>query len=260
MKLFYFIVVWLFGYHAKAQRDTVVIKGVVTCNTFIEPVQNAEISLKLSGGYTFFQKTDTSGKYEFKLKADTGSQCSISITATNAWSRNTKQGCFFSCKDVGTAKLYSGNEYIKDFKLSRAYHCGEKQWSPIRFNTNSIISCNDSLNKIDSLKYDSFNKVISDLYDALKSNPTITIELQGHASTLEKNGKELALYRTQIIKEILIAKGINRKRIETASWGSEKLLVKDAVINKVKTKEEKLTLHLKNQRVIFRIVNWDFKE
>jgi hypothetical protein len=41
-------------------------------------------------------------------------------------------------------------------------------------------------------------------------------------------------------------------------WGEKKLLVKDDVINKAKTKEEKEALHAKNRRTVFRIVNWDY--
>jgi hypothetical protein len=146
MKFFFYIFFCLFSYGAIAQSDMVIIKGIVTGDVNNELVQNAEISLKLVGGYTFFQKTDTAGRYEFKLKIDTISKCSISITSKDAWSPNVKQGCFFSSKDVGTAELHSGTEYIKDFQLTRIYHCGEKHWSPLLFNTNSIVSCNDSLN------------------------------------------------------------------------------------------------------------------
>ncbi len=118
----------------------------------------------------------------------------------------------------------------------------------------------DSLYKIDSTYYYKFDDVCNQLYITLKEDPTVTIEIDGHASTQEKNHEELSLYRAQLIKEILIAKGINRKRIEAVGWGNHKLLVKDAIIRKSKTKEEKYKLHAKNQRVVFRILNWDFKE
>ena len=78
--------------------------------------------------------------------------------------------------------------------------------------------------------------------------------------SIEKNNELLALYRTQLIKEVLIAKGINKNRITTKGWGNTKLLIKDKVIKKAKSQEEKLALHTKNQRVVFRIISWDFKE
>ena len=261
MKFFLHIFFFLISYDVVAQSDTVIIKGIVNCDIYNEPVQNAELSLKLSGGYTFFQKTDTSGRYEFKLKIDTSSRCSISITSKYAWSRSVKQGCFLYCNDVGTAELQPGTEYIKDFKLTRAYHCGEKHFSPLIFNTNSIVSCNDSLNKIDSTTYYTFNKTINELYDVLKTNPTIIIEFQGHASTLEKNHELLSLYRAQLIGEVLIAKGIDKRRIQAKGWGNHKPLIKDDYIKKrAITKEENAALHLKNQRVVFRIISWDYIE
>lgn len=261
MKFFLYIFLFLFSYGIIAQSDIVIIKGIVTCDVNNETVQNAEISLKLFGGYTFFQKTDTSGRYEFKLKIDTVSKCSISITSKDAWSHYVKQGCFLFCKDVGIAELHSGTEYIKDFKLTKVNHCGEKHWPPLLFNTNTITSCNDSLNIIDSAYYYTFNKVINELYDILKTNPTIIIEFQGHASTLEKNHELLSLYRAQLIGEVLIAKGVDKKRIQAKGWGNHKLLIKDDYIKKrAKTNEEKAALHLKNQRVVFRVLSFDYKE
>ena len=41
-------------------------------------------------------------------------------------------------------------------------------------------------------------------------------------------------------------------------WGEKKVLIKDDVIAKAKTKEEKEALHQKNRRTVFRIVNWDY--
>jgi hypothetical protein len=58
----------------------------------------------------------------------------------------------------------------------------------------------------------------------------------------------------------LVSKGINKKRIQTKSWGTKKMLFKTEQIEKAMNEGEKATLHLKNQRVVFRIVSWDFKE
>jgi outer membrane protein OmpA-like peptidoglycan-associated protein len=82
----------------------------------------------------------------------------------------------------------------------------------------------------------------------------------GHASTLEKNHELLSLYRAQLVGEALIAKGINRQRIQAKGWGNHKLLIRDETIKKAKTCDEKMALHIKNQRVVFKIVSWDFKE
>ena len=147
---------------------------------------------------------------------------------------------------------------MKNFELSAITNCFTRL-PTIFFYTNSILSCNDSIYRVDSTYNYKFDDACNSLYTTLKENPTVVIELQGHASAKEKNPDELALYRAQLIKEILVAKGINRKRIETKGWGNHKRLVKDDVIKKVKTNEEKNALHTKNQRVVFRILNWDFE-
>jgi outer membrane protein OmpA-like peptidoglycan-associated protein len=130
----------------------------------------------------------------------------------------------------------------------------------IYFNTNSILSCNDSLNQVDSIRVKTFDYACNEMITILKENPTITIEIVGHASTQEKNHQLLSLYRAQLIKEILVAKVINPKHIKTVGWGNHKLLIKDDFIKKAKTNEEKQSLHLKNQRAYFRVIDWDFKE
>ncbi len=130
----------------------------------------------------------------------------------------------------------------------------------IYFQTNSILSCNDSLNQIDSTRCKPFDYVCNEMISILQNNPSITIELVGHASTVEKNHELLSLYRAQIIKEILVAKNIKPKRITVIGWGNHKLLIKDGYIKKAKSEEEKKSLHMKNQRAFFRITSWDFKE
>ncbi|MES2760580.1 MAG: OmpA family protein [Bacteroidota bacterium] len=130
----------------------------------------------------------------------------------------------------------------------------------IYFNTNSIISCNDSLHQLDSMRVQTFDYACKEMITILKENPTIIIEVVGHASTQEKNHELLSLYRAQLIKEILVAKSVNTKRIKTRGWGNHKLLIKDDFIKKARTKEEKQSLHIRNQRVYYRVIDWDFKE
>jgi hypothetical protein len=259
MRLLSCIIIFLINYNFIAQDNFVTVAGRVLSSSNNENVENAIITLKLKGGYSFEQKTDTSGKYEFKFQIDEPSTCTVSIITNKITKSKSFRYGFLANKDIGKIELKTGVIYIKDFDLTPV-SCGGLDFSAILFNTNSIISCNDSLSKIDSTRYGHLKDAIIFLYQTLKENPTVIIELLGHASTIEKNHEQLALYRAQVIKEILIAKGINRNRLMTKSWGNHKLLIKDNVIKKAKTNEEKAALHLKNQRVVFRIINWDFKE
>lgn len=241
-------------------QNSVLIKGNVINSEDKEGVENALIVLKLEGGYIFEQKSDSTGKYQFDFSIASPKTFTISIyTDKHTKSKRNKDCGFLVTKETGTGELQFKTEYIKDFYLTKVYDCGSRMSSFV-FNTNSIICCNDSLNKIDSTRYDSFNYAINSLIKTLKENPTIIIEFQGHASSIEKNPELIALYRTQLIKEILISKGINGKRIMIKSWGNKKLLIKDDLIKNAKTKEDKLALHQKNQRVLCRIISWDFKE
>lgn len=238
---------------------SICIKGSVKSSDDNVPVVNAYLLIKLEGGYTLSQKTDSSGKYNFSFTIEKLSSYTLSIGTDKLTTAKHYKFGFLANKDNQIGFLNNDTIIIKNFSMSPVIGCGPVA-PAILFNTNSIISCNDSLSIIDSVNYGYLKDAINYLYKTLKENPTIIIEMQGHASSIEKNSEQLALYRTQIIKEILIAKGINKNRLLTKSWGSQKLLIRDDIIKKAKTKEEKASLHLKNQRVVFRIVSWDFKE
>lgn len=241
-----------------SQVNYVSISGnVVSENN--NPINNAIIILKLSSGSILQEKTDTIGNFLFKIKNDTISDFTINIATDNTTNTKFKSNCgFLANSDYAKGKLHSKVNFVKNFKLFEITHCGEAP--KILFYKNSLKSCNDSINRVNSLYNFTFNDACDFIYETLIGNPTIVIEISGHASLQEKNPDELALYRAQQIKEILVAKGINRRRIETKGWGNQKLLVKDDVIKKAKSKIEKNALHAKNQRVVFRILNWDFKE
>lgn len=102
--------------------------------------------------------------------------------------------------------------------------------------------------------------VIEILYHELLESPEIMLEIDGHASVLEKDPEQLSLKRAELIRQILIEKGINPKRISVKGFGIQKLWITNDMIKKAKSKEEKMFLHTRNQRVNFRVINWDFKE
>ncbi len=247
------------NFHLSSQVNFVSISGNVVSSYNNEYVANAKVHLRLTSGLNYELITDSIGHYEFKIKNDTLSDFEITIATDRiTTSKSNKKSGFLATKDFGKGKLNGNISFVKNFELQEAKGCGLV--FTVLFYKNSIISCNDSLHLKDSIYYDTFDDVCNLLYNSLKENPTMIIELQGHSSRQEKNYEELSLYRAHLIKEILVAKGINRRRIETKGWGNRKLFVKDEVIKKAKTNEEKNALHTKNQRVVFRILNWDFKE
>lgn len=259
MKFFCCILISLLSYCTFAQSNTAILQGVVTVDGSNEPVENAWLHLHLSGGYILEQKTDSTGKYKFSFGFTATSSCTISIGSDKYTKSKTAKTGFLASKETVIVDLTETREYKKDFVLTKVIYCGP--YAPtILFNTNSITSCNDSIAKIDSIQYLSFDNSIQSLYEQLKENSNIIIEIQAHASLIEKNPAQLSLFRAELIKEILIAKGLNSRRIEVKGWGTQKLLIKNNIIRKAKTKEEKQALHTKNQRVVFRVISWDFKE
>ncbi len=260
MKLFFYICFSLVCFSSLAQEKTIHLKGRITCDRSNHGVENALVHLKLSGGYTFSYKTDSSGKYHFDFGILTPSSCTLNVsTDQSSKSFYVRDGCFLRSKDSGIIpELHDSIDYVKDFVIIAAF-C-EYEPPIVLFRRNSILSCNDSMHVINPKRYNTFDSILKELYHILKTNPTIVIEFTGHASTLEKNADALSLYRAQLMCNLMAAKGINPKRLSARGFGSLQLLVRDEQIKKVQNQEEKAALHLKNQRVTYRILNWDFKE
>lgn len=257
MKLFSYIFIFLFSFPCISQT-IITIKGVVISQDNSEKIENALVVLKLDG-YQFEQKTDTTGKYIFTFSSVRTSTCSVTVHSDKHTKSKSHELGFMATKDAGNFILDSNAIFEKNFLLNPIIGCG-RIIHPFFFKTNQIVIYNDSLNKADSLQFKSYDYAINDLIKYLKKEPNLTFEIQGHASSQEKSPQLLSENRAQLIKEILAAKGINRERLFVKGWGNQKLLIPDSIIKKEKTKEEKLILHSKNQRVIFRIRSWDFKE
>lgn len=259
MKFLFLILLLSTFFYSFPQKDSIIVKGIVKTQDG-KKIEKALIHLISSQGHRYEYKTDSSGKYRFYFQSEAIFSCTVSIASDKyTTARKLRNLGFLATKDVAIFELKPGKVYEKNFELTEVPFCGPVAPS-LLFYKNSIICYNDSLHKKDSINYESFHNTINLLYSTLKEEPGIVIEIQGHASINEKNPQDLSEFRAQLIKEILVAKGINRNRLQTKSWGSQKLLIRDDVIKKVKTKEEKDTLHQKNQRVVFRIISWDFKE
>lgn len=185
MKFLFFIVITWFSYCSFSQINIVTLEGIVTTDDVKDPVENAIIRLKLSSGVMLEEKTDALGKYKFTVK-DTTSNFSITIaTDKSTRSLSRSSSCFFASRDEGKGTLKANTNFIKDFQLTKVLDCGGRM-PYILFTTNSIISCNDSLHKINPNTYDSFIDAINMFYETIEANPTIVIEIAGHASSWEK--------------------------------------------------------------------------
>jgi peptidoglycan-associated lipoprotein len=225
------------------------LTGTVVSEKGNEPVKNAMIHLKGSNGDMFEQKTGADGKYIFKLKENTSYEVSVA-TDKNTTSQTYTIG-FLANKDIGKLTTVGENEskdYIKDFALTPVLP-GEIRFPAVLYDLGKSTLRPESK---DSLNF---------LYQTLIDNPTIVIELQAHTDSRgnDKANQKLSEERAKSCVDYLnVEKKIPMARLMSKGWGEKKLLVKDDVINKAKTKEEKEALHAKNRRTVFRIVNWDY--
>ena len=225
------------------------LSGTVVSEKGSEPVKNAMMHLKGSNGDMFEQKTGADGKYIFKLKENTSYEVSVA-TDKNTTSQTYTIG-FLANKDVGKLTSVGENEskdYIKDFALTPVLP-GEIRFPAVLYDLGKSTLRPESK---DSLNF---------LYQTLVDNPSIVIELQAHTDSRgnDKANQKLSEERAKSCVDYLnLEKKIPLARLMSKGWGEKKLLVKDDVINKAKTKEEKEALHAKNRRTVFRIVNWDY--
>jgi peptidoglycan-associated lipoprotein len=224
------------------------LTGTVVSDENNEPVQNASIHLKGSSGDMFEFNTGADGKYNFKLKDNTSYEVTVATGKTTA-SKSYTLG-FLANKDMGKLTTVDENEskdFVKDFALTPVK--AEIRFPAVLYDLGKATLRPESK---DSLNF---------LYQTLIDNPTIVIELQSHTDSRGSNtdNQKLSEERAKsCVVYLSEEKKIPLARLTSKGWGEGKLLIKDAVINKAKTKEEKEALHQKNRRTVFRIINWDY--
>ncbi|MBI3520068.1 MAG: PD40 domain-containing protein [Bacteroidetes bacterium] len=239
------------------------LTGTVVSSENNEPVTNALIHLKGSNGDMFEFKTAADGKYNFKLKENTSYEVTVA-TDKSTVSQTFKLG-FLANKDMGKLTTVDENEskdFVKDFALTPVkaeirfpavlYALGKADLLVDPAGTDPSNDTHKPLNSKDSLNF---------LYQTLIDNPTIIIELQAHTDSRGNDAKNQTLSEARAkscVDYLVNEKKIPIARLQSKGWGEKKLLVKDDVINKAKTKEEKNALHQKNRRTVFRIVSWDY--
>lgn len=110
-----------------------------------------------------------------------------------------------------------------------------------------------------------FEKSIDTLVSIMKRNPTIIIELKSVSYSEGINAKDcdiLETKRSQLIKDELIKKGIQKERVLTKSFcNNEKLKItqNDIEVSKLSKNEQELYRSLK-RRCFTRIISWEFDD
>jgi outer membrane protein OmpA-like peptidoglycan-associated protein len=98
---------------------------------------------------------------------------------------------------------------------------------------------------------------IDSLKNFLVSHPKIKLEIGGHSDSRAKPSRSIHLSyaRAQSIKDSLVKKGIDEKRLSAKGYEGTQLLFTDEMIRKQKTKQAQEELHAKNRRTALTITS-----
>lgn len=95
--------------------------------------------------------------------------------------------------------------------------------------------------------------------DVLNENPTVVLEVRGHADSKEKEPLSLGLARASAIKDSLVGHGVVPGRIIVRSIGTLEPLIDGLTIERMKTVSEQEDARQENRRVDMKIVAWDWE-
>ncbi len=215
-----------------------------------EPVENVKVKIVGSDGSIKEFVTGKDGSYNLpKLKENTTYTISTETGKGSKSATHNRDG-FLANKDqkiISTAGKDKSHTFVADFEVKPVIP--NLRMPEIQY---ALGSAELLPNSKDSLNY---------LFNILKDNPTIIVELNAHTDSrgkLDKNMK-LSQDRAQSCVDYLVKeKGIAAARLSAKGFGPTQLLISDAEIAKAKTKEEKEALHQKNRRTTFRVLSFDY--
>ena len=214
-----------------------------------ETVEGVKVKVIGSDGSISEIATSKDGAYKFKLKEMTTYTVSTETDKNSKSSTHNKDG-FLANTDarvITTVGEKDSKDFVADFAVKPVVR--ELRLPEIQY---ALGSAELLPNSKDSLNY---------LYNILKDNPSITVELNAHTDSRgsDAENQKLSQARAQSCVDYLVKeKSVNPKRLVAKGYGETQLLVTDDVIKKAKTKEEQEALHQKNRRTSFRVLSFDF--
>lgn len=215
-----------------------------------EPVEGVKVKIIGSDGTINEFTTGKDGSYKMdKLKEKTTYTVSTETGKASKSSTHNKDG-FLANKDqrvVSTIGKDESTNFTADFAVKPVVK--ELRMPEIQYALGSYELLPQSK---DSLNY---------LYNILKDNPTIKVELSAHTDTRGKavSNMTLSTARAQSCVDYLVKeKGIAPERLVAKGYGMTQPIISDAQIKAAKTKEEKEALHQKNRRTTFRVLSFDY--
>jgi peptidoglycan-associated lipoprotein len=232
------------------------LKGMVVCEGDQlgkgkgEPVEAVKVKIVGSDGTINEFTTGKDGTYKLdKLKEKTTYTVSTECGKGSKSATYPRDG-YLSNTDkrvITTVGLDKSKEFIADFSVVPVVK--DLHMPEIQYATNSAELLPNSK---DSLNY---------LYNLLKENPGIVVELNSHTDTRGKAAANMTLSTARAkscVDYLVNEKGIPQARLTAKGLGMTQPLIPDAVIKNAKTKEEKEALHQKNRRTTFKVLSFDF--
>jgi len=214
-----------------------------------EPVEGVKVKIIGSDGSISEMVTGKDGSYKLdKLKER------VTYTVSTAADKSAKSSCYqkdgyLNNKDSRVISTFAdgSKNFTADFAVKPVVP--NLRMPEIRYALNSYELLPESK---DSLNY---------LYNILKDNPTIKVELSSHTDTQGKAAANMTLStaRAKSCVDYLVAeKGIAAERLTSKGWGMTKPIIPDNVIKAEPSKEGKAALHAKNRRTEFRVLSFDY--
>jgi outer membrane protein OmpA-like peptidoglycan-associated protein len=108
------------------------------------------------------------------------------------------------------------------------------------------------LNK-STLRPESFIE-LNKLVEFMNSNPKIRIEIGGHTDSRGTNNLELSQSRAKSVFDYLVAKGIDKARLEHKGYGASQPVYSDDYIKGLSSDKEKENAHQANRRTEYKIL------
>lgn len=234
-----------------AQVDTLYVKGKVSVVGSFIKAEEVKIVLRLNDGRLVGTSVFPDGSYEMKVINPSFSTFMITHSHENS---KTPSYCF----GAETIPAYSILDSSGTVNVNHNFLIEQEKKEIVlpRFLFNKSALTFSSL----IMTEDSIKGSLNALYETLVANPTIIIEIGGHASYDEKSAIDLSQRRAERVKSELVKMGINVKRLVTKGYGTSKPKFEPYVFELSKTKEDKEKLYAYCRRCVFKIINWDYKE
>ena len=239
------------------------VSGIVTNKEDKTVIPNCPIVLKGSDGTLVQTTSDKDGNYNVQLKVSVSYE-NWTLTNKDLVTTTAPRG-FLASDDKGkfsSVGLTESTNFKKDFEL-QPIPPGEIRFPAVLYALDKaelLVDASGTMKGNDTQKPLNSKDSLDFLYKTLIDNPTVVIELSAHTDSRgsDPHNDKLSQARAQSCVDYLVSKGIPLARMKPKGYGKHKLLYSDAVINKLKTKQEKEAMHAKNRRTVFRILNWDY--